>query len=168
MKHWMLFLFTALISFTSFAQVDSTTPPYLKHPVVPPIQLLLSDSTTTYTKANLPGKTPVLLMLFSPECSHCQHETEELIAHIDELKNIQIVMATLHPISRMKEFISQYKLDEQKNIVVGKDIYYILPSFYMIHNLPYMALYDKKGRLIKAAEGSFGIQNVIDIFKANQ
>ena len=37
-----------------------------------------------------------MLMVFSPDCEHCQHETEEIIKNIDQFKKYQIVMATLH------------------------------------------------------------------------
>ena len=104
-------------------------------------------------------------MLFSPECSHCQHETEELIAHKDELKDIQIVMVTLHPLWMMNEFIDHYKLKELPNVVVGRDIYYFFPSFYNIRNLPFLAMYDKKGNLITTFEGSMPIARVVETFK---
>jgi len=161
MKSWLLRLVLLCISIPSFAQVDSTTPPYKKFPTLPPIQILLGDSITKYTKENLPLNKPVLFMLFSPDCSHCQHETEELLAHKDYLKNIQVVMITLNPLWQMNEFVSRYGLNDVKNIVVGKDIYYILPSFYAIHNLPFHALYNKKGDLISAFEGSIKIENLL-------
>jgi thiol-disulfide isomerase/thioredoxin len=102
-------------------------------------------------------------MIFSPDCSHCQHETEELIAHMDEMKNDEIVMITYHPLYMMKDFIANYGLSKYPNIVVGKDIYYITTGFYDVHNIPYLAMYDKKGKLIEGFEGSLPIPKVIDI-----
>jgi len=165
MKHWFLSLLFACTVATTFAQVDSTTPPYKKFPTLPPLQLLLGDSTTKYTKENLPSNKPVLIMLFSPECSHCQHETEEMVAHKDELKDLQVVMVTLHPLWQMNEFVNNYKVKELPNVVVGKDIYYMLPSFYAIHNLPFHAMYDKKGNLIEVFEGSMELSKVLDSFR---
>src|SRR5579875_1201339 len=106
-------------AFWGLAQADTTQPPYKRFPTLPPVQLLLSDSTTMYTKANFPKKKPVLLILFSPDCSHCQHETEEMIKHKDELKNIQIVMATLESLENMRAFIDKYQLAQMPNVVVG-------------------------------------------------
>ena len=164
MKKWVLFFLMLTASLTSFAQVDSTTPPYKKFPTLPPIQLLLGDSTTKFTKENLPQKKPVLIMLFSPDCSHCQHEAEELSAHKEKMKNIQVVMITFHPLWQMNEFVEKYKLKELKNVVVGKDLYLVLPSFYSVHNLPFHALYDKKGALISAFEGSMEISKMLQTF----
>ena len=157
-----------LVSIFGYSQVDSTTPPYKRFPTLPPLKLLLSDSTTFYSKDQIPTNKPVLFMLFSPECSHCQHETEELVAHKDDLKDIQIVMVTLHPLWMMNDFITNYKLKELPNVVVGKDIYYTFPSFYNIHNLPFLAMYNKDGKLITVFEGALGMDKVAEIFKKNQ
>lgn len=166
MKTCLLF-FILVASFAStFAQGDTTKlPPYQRFPELPPIQILLSDSSTMYTKAQIPNGKPVLFMIFSPDCSHCQHETEELIAHMDELKDIQIVMITYHPLYVMKDFITTYGLSKYPNIVVGKDVYYITTTFFDIHNIPYLAMYNKKGKLIEGFEGSLPIPKVIEILK---
>lgn len=164
MKNALLFFILSIFFISGFAQTDSTkAPPYQRYPTLPPIQILLSDSSTIYTKTQIPGGKPVLFMIFSPDCSHCQYETEELIAHMDELKDDQIVMITYYPLSAMKDFITNYGLAKYSNIVVGKDIYYITTGFYDIHNIPYMAMYDKKGNLIEGFEGSLPIPKVIEL-----
>lgn len=166
MKSTLLFFLLGFFFISSFAQTDSTKiPPYKRFPTLPPIQILLSDSSTMYTKAQIPTGKPVLFMIFSPDCSHCQHETEELVAHMDELKDVQIVMITFHPLWMMKDFIANYGLAKYPNIVVGKDINYITPSFYGISNIPYLAMYNKKGDLIEGFEGSLPIPKVIEILK---
>jgi thioredoxin-related protein len=167
----MRLLILALLSFisvTCFSQKDSLKAPYLRFPDLPPINLLLSDSTSRYTRDDIPKKTPVLLMLFSPECSHCQHTAEEIMKYRNELKDIHIVMATMHPLSLMREFTKKYKLDSLPNVTVGEDIYYFMASFYAIKNLPFMAFYNKQGKLISVFEGSMPIPKVVELFKENK
>jgi hypothetical protein len=67
----------------------------------------------------------------------------------------------------MNEFVQKHQLNDWKNIVVGKDIYYILPGFYEIKNLPFMAMYDKKGNLISVFEGSLPMRKVLQILQSN-
>ena len=166
MKKWIFSLLIICTSFALQAQVaDTALAPYQRFPTLPPIQILLGDSTTKYTKENLPRKKPVLLMLFSPDCSHCQHTAEEMLAKKDQIKDIHIVMATLHSINQMNAFVEKYKLKELPNVVVGRDMYYLMPSFYGIKNLPYLAFYDKKGALIKGFEGSMSIEKILEQFK---
>ncbi len=147
------------------AQSAPTEAPYLRFPTLPPLQLLLADSATKYTRSDVPKKKPVLLMLFSPECSHCQHTAEEMVAQKDKLKDLHIIMATLHPLWQMKAFAAQYKLDQIPGLVLGKDFSYILPSFYGIRNLPYLAFYNKKGTLIRGFEGSMPLEKILATFK---
>jgi thioredoxin-related protein len=163
----LFFLFSVLFSFIAYGQVDSTTPPFKKYPTLPPIHLLLSDSTTKYTKDQVPKNKPVLVMLFSPECSHCQHTAEEMVKRKEELKHIHIVMATTLPLYKMNAFMKTYGLNSMDNVVAGRDHYYMLPSFYAIHSLPYMAFYNKKGHLIKGFEGSMPLDKVLQTFKEN-
>jgi thiol-disulfide isomerase/thioredoxin len=144
------------------AQTDSIVPAYKRFPTLPPFQILLSDSSTVYTKAQLPSRKPVFMMVFSPECSHCQHAAEELHQFKKELKDVQVVMVTMHPLDKMKQFIEKYKLAELANVVVGQDIYYFMPGFFAFRNLPFMALYSKKGNLISTSEGGLPIMKVVE------
>jgi len=155
-----LFLFTVV-----FSQTDSTQPAYKRFPVFPPVKLLLPGKATYFTKNDLPKKTVSLLMVFSPMCEHCQQETAELIKNIDKFKDVEIVMATMMPYDSMMGFRERYQLAKYENIIVGQDIQYFLPGFYMISNLPFLAFYDKKKELIKVFEGSMKIEDVIDSFK---
>ena len=153
-----------LVTTSLFGQRD-TTPPYKRFPTVPPFRLLKVDSVSVLTKDNLKKNKAVLVMLFNPECDHCKHETEEIIKHMDELKKVQIVMATMAKYGPMKEFYSAYKLATFKNIQVGQDFQYMLPSFYRVSSLPFLAMYDKKGNLLTTFEGSMKIEQLIAVFK---
>ena len=104
-------------------------------------------------------------MAFSPDCEHCQHETEEIIKNIERFKDIQIVMSTLASITEMNLFSEKYKLNQYKNIVVVKDISYFLPTFYQFRNLPFLAFYDKKQKLISEFSGSLSIERVLKEFE---
>lgn len=154
-----------LTCLTGFAQVDSITPPYLKYRDHPPIQLLLGDSLTKYGKADLPKKTPVIFILFNPDCTHCQETAEEIKGLRDQLKEFHFVLITLNSIKEMNGFTEKYELNKMSNVVAGKDVYYLMPSFYDIKSLPFVAVYDKKGKLIKGLEGSTGMQKIIKYFK---
>ena len=159
------FLLSGIIS---RSQNDYNIPPYKRFPTLPPIQLLLGDSVTRYTKENIPEKKPVLVMLFSPDCNHCQQTAEEMYQNREALKEIQIVMATVLPLYQMNAFMTKYKLNEMKNVVAGKDIYFLLPPFYGIKNFPYLAMYNKKGNLITGFEGSMPIEKLVTVFSSNK
>src|SRR6185436_1169349 len=115
MKTRLLFFLFCIISISAHTQTQ-TDPPYKRFPTIPPLKLLLTDSSTVFTDKDLKKNKPVFLILFSPECEHCQKETEELITKIDSFKNIQIVMATFMPVDKIRPFYNDYKLDRFPNI----------------------------------------------------
>jgi hypothetical protein len=142
---------------------DSLKPAYLRFPTIPPFELLEGDSVTVFTKANLKKNQPLLLMYFSPDCDHCRHQVEDLLKDIKSFKKIQIVMGTYQPFESMREFNKKYQLANH-NIVVGRDAKFILPPFYRMANLPYLALYDKKGNLITTFEGNQKVNKILQAF----
>lgn len=156
-----LFLLLGL-AFRSVAQQNPLPDaPYKKHPFFPPAKLLLPDSSSWFTKADLPKKKPVMLVLFNPKCEHCQHETRELVAQIDRYKGIQIVMATTAPFEDMKKFREEYGLSGLSNVTVGWDNSFFLPVYFDIHNLPFHAFYNKKGELISVFNGSMTVEKTL-------
>lgn len=165
MKKQFLFAILALTSISALSQIDSTKlPAYKRFPTLPPVKLLLTDSVGHFSKQDFSKKEPVLIILFNPDCEHCQKETEEILDSMNHFKHIQIIMATMMPFDKMTEFYKKYNLAKYKNIVVGQDTQYFLPVFYMVSNLPYLALYNKKGELITTYEGAVPIHRVIEEF----
>jgi thioredoxin-related protein len=165
---FLLFLGLLVTTFAGKAQNNLDVPPYKRFPTLPPLQLLLGDSATKYAKDNVPRNKAVLVMMFDPECSHCQHSAEEMYQHKNELKDIQVVLATIAPIYQMNSFMQKYKLTEMKNVVAGKDIYLLLPPFFSMKSFPFLATYNKKGNLIEGMEGSFPVEKVIQKFKESK
>ena len=106
-----------------------------------------------------------MLMLFNPQCEHCRHETEELVKNIDKFKNIQIIMVTSMSFDSMMTFRENYKLAQYDNIVVAQDTHFFLITYFQIHNLPFLAFYDKKKDLIDVFEGSLPIEKVLKKFE---
>lgn len=103
-----------------------------------------------------------MLMVFNPDCEHCQHQTEQLIKQIDKFRKAEIILATMMPYDSMMKFKEKYQLEEFENIIVGQDKYFFLPSFYNINNLPFLAFYDKKGKLISVFEGTMPIEKAAE------
>lgn len=138
--------------------------PYQKSPTVPAFHLLRADSATYVTKDDLKKHRPTLIMYFSPDCDHCKHQTEFILAENDKFKDIEIVMATYQPFGEMKDFITHYKLTDHPNIKVGRDDKFFFAPFYRIASLPFLALYDKNGNLITTFEGTHPADTILDAF----
>ena len=151
---YLLIIISFVLASDMYSQSD-TIPPK-KNPSFPSINLLL-PGRALFTKDDLPKK-PVMLMIFSPMCEHCQQETKELLKNIDKFSQSTIVMTTMMPYDSMMTFREKYKLASYDNIIVGQDYKYQLPNFFVISNLPFLAFYDKKGKLISSAQGNMPIE----------
>jgi thioredoxin-related protein len=169
----MMRIFTVILAcFMSsilYAQTDSAdmNAPYRKNPAIPAFDLLKTDSSTHITKANINAKHKTLIMFFSPECTHCQHQTEDMIAAIDSLKDIQIIMATYQPFEEMVAFNQKYSIEKYHNIKLGRDVKYFFPPFYRMKNLPHLALYNNEGNYITSFEGNQKISTIVGAFDKN-
>ncbi len=163
-----LFTLTAILlaTLTVFAQGETKPdPPYKRFPSYPPVKLMLPDSVSYFSKEDLRKKSPVMLMLFSPDCDHCQHETEQIIQHIDKFKGIQIIMATMQPFDSMLAFREKYQLARFSNIVVAHDNKIFLPTFFDIRSLPFLAFYNRKKELISVFEGTMKVEKMLEELK---
>jgi len=166
MKRSFLLILTLSLSVAGISQTDSIPEaPYKRFPSVPPFKLLLTDSSTYLTKDDLEKKKSVMIMLFSPDCEHCNHETEDIIKNIEAFKKVQVIMATVLPFDKMIDFYKKHDLKRFDNIIVGKDVGFFFPVFYNIHTLPFLAFYNKKKELISVFPGALPVEKVIEELK---
>ena len=167
MKSVLIALLGFFIFSNGFAQTPANAPepPYLKNPTIPPFQLLEVDSVHMLTKEHIKKNKQVLLMFFSPECEHCKHQMRDILADFSKFKDIEIVMATFQPFEQMQTFYNYYRIADHPNILMGRDEKYMLPPFYRMQSLPYLALYDKKGNYITHFEGNQKVETILNSFQ---
>lgn len=163
MKQLPIVLFLLFSFGKLFAQSDSLEPAYKRFPNIPPFTLIAQDSSSI-TRDNIPKHKKVLIMYFSPDCNHCQHQTEDILKSMNDFKNIEIVMATYQPFEEMVAFYKKYDLAKYPNIIIGRDATFFFPPFYKMQNLPYLALYNKKGDLITTFEGNRKTEVLLNAF----
>ncbi len=145
---------------------DLTKASYLRYPTIPPFSLLKIDSSAL-TRNDLAKHRKTLLMYFSPDCDHCKHQTKDMLSKMDKFKDVQIVMATYQPFEEMQAFYKDFKIASYPNIRMGRDTKYFFPPFFKMSSLPFMALYNDKGKLLTTFEGTTPIEKLTDAFKAD-
>lgn len=162
MKTFYLFLLFVGITFSACSQDG----PANKN--IPPYRILTTDSTYS-TPANLKKNVPVMIIYFAPDCPHCQHLTEQLVKHMKEFGNTQIVMITFFdPQTQFKaitKFVKDYGLKKYPNITVGTEgrVNIVVQRFYQVATTPYEAIYNKNHQLVKVFPK---IPEVEDLVKA--
>ena len=165
-KQLLLYSFFVFLTTGVFAQSDSLKAPYLRFPTIPPFTLLKIDSSKL-TREDLSKNKKTLIMYFSPDCDHCKHQTDSMLAAINKFRDIQILMATYQPIEELRSFYKDYKIANYQNIRIGRDTQFFFPPYYKIVNLPFMILYNEKGKLITTFEGTTPINKLTEAFKNN-
>lgn len=164
MKKILILLLSVVVTGTAMAQTD-TTLLYLRFPFVPSFKLTNMADSSYFTKDNLKKKTPTIIMLFSPDCEHCQHETKELTAKIKLFKKAQIVMASPLDYNYIKKFYTEYKIADYPNITMGRDPSYFLGTFYKVRSFPAIFVYDKKGNYVMSFSGSAPVEAIAAALK---
>jgi len=149
MKKLFLF-FSLIIAFgCTSAQTQTFTPPS----AMPQYHILNTDSVYV-TPANLKKNKATMIIYFAPDCSHCQHLMYELKPQMTAFKNVQVVMITfVAQLKAIQVFYRDFDLKKYPNFIVGTEYpTYKVQQYYQVHTTPYIALYDKSGKLMKAWE----------------
>ena len=133
------------------AQGPDSTAEYFKTKTIPDFKIMQADSSW-FTNKELPKNKPVVIIYFSPECSHCQLTAKEMSASIDKLKGAYFVWVSYYSVPEIKTFIRNYDLAKYKNFRFGRDPQYYIPNYYKVKFTPFMAVYDKNGQLVQAFE----------------
>jgi thioredoxin-related protein len=156
-------LIIAILLISGFQKADAqedSLPVYRRFPTLPAFTITTVPDSIKFTKADLKKRKVTLIMLFNPDCSHCQDATKDLIEHMDLFKKARIIMVTSLDFSSIKKFYDDYKIAGYPNITMGRDGTYFLGTFYKIHNYPSIFLYNKKGKFVEAFEGSVKMEKI--------
>ncbi len=155
----VVLLLVAIVGFVCAKAQKDALPPYKQVPFIPSFTIQLTDSAD-FSKKDLPKKTPVVIIYFNPECGHCQAEATGLSKNMDKFKKVFFIMAAYAEMEKIKEFGEVYGLDKFNNIKLGRDGKYFLPVFYDVKTTPFSAVYDKKGKLVKAFEHGMSVEEL--------
>lgn len=158
----LLFAFLLICSFQHSKAQEDTVALYKRFPVVPVFSIMTVPDSSRFTNENLQKKRPVIIMLFSPDCGHCQLAVKDLKEHIALFKKAQIIMVSSLDFDEINRFYKEYNIAEDSNIVMGRDAAYLLGTFYKLHHYPSMFVYNKKKKFVKAFEGTFKMETVAE------
>lgn len=92
----------------------------------------------------------LFVMIFGPECDHCQSLTLELEQNIAKFQKTDIVMICHPSLKEKLEFFNNItRHHKYSNIYVGIDSADFIPKTYPYGTLPYINVYDKDRKLVK-------------------
>ncbi len=160
----LLFLSAYLVIVCSaFSQTNTTTdsvPAYLSTGTIPTFTTYKAPDSTLFTDKDLTKGKPLLLMIFSPDCGHCQMVAKEILENTDHLGNAQILMTTWLPYSDMMSFYKTYKIADYPQITMTWDPKYFFLPYFHVQTFPKLLVYNKKGKYVKEFQGIIQIEDV--------
>lgn len=162
MKTFISFLLFFTAAFSAAAQQD-TLPVYKRFPTVPPFKIITMRDSSQFSKDDLKKNKAVIIMIFSPDCEHCQRAIKDLKRHAEEFKNVQIVITSPLDFKIIKKFYDEYNIAAYPNITMGRDGSYFLGTFYKITNFPSLFVYDKKGNFVEKFEGDVPFSKIVKV-----
>jgi protein-disulfide isomerase len=132
---------------------------------IPDYRILDADSVYR-TPANLKKNQPVMIVYFSPDCSHCQHLMNEIKGQMKNFSKMQIVMVSAVDYRMIKGFYKDFGIAAYPNITVGTEgnTYKVL-QYYNVKTTPYIAIYNHQHKLLKAYEKAPKIEELAAIVK---
>jgi peroxiredoxin len=124
----------------------------------PAMNLIMSDGSSRSAR-NLPPKS--VLILYFPDCDHCQREATEISNHLEAFKNYQVWFISTASYADIQRFSIQYKLMGHHNIhFVRTETQDVLSNFGGIPT-PSVFIYSVEKRLVKAYKGETKIEEIL-------
>ncbi len=136
--------------------------PYAGHNAphrLPNLPLLTTEGTRMNTQT-VAGK--VVLVLFQPDCDHCQREAEAIREHLNAFAEYSLYFITYAPMADIEQFAQDYQLDAYDNIFFAfAEVQPILDNFGLIpDSLALPSTLDEQ-QLVKAFEGETPIEEIL-------
>jgi thiol-disulfide isomerase/thioredoxin len=157
-----LFILSLFASMTLIAQgnIDPNAP-FLKDKNIPKFTLNLTTGKS-FNSTQIPKSKYTCIIIFSPDCSHCQDEAAELTKNADKFKSVFFIWNSYKEMADIKAFATKYGLDKQSNVIVGRDPEFSIPVFFRPRMTPFVALY-ANGQLLKVYEQGVKVPELLKI-----
>lgn len=137
--------------------------PYIKNPHLPEFSITSAADGKEITNKTIPTKYKyTCVIIFSPDCSHCQHEADELNKNADKFKNVLFIWDSYREMESIKKFANTYNLLGKPNIVIGRDPAFTIPAFYRPKMTPFVAVYEN-GNFMKVWEQGVEVSELVKI-----
>jgi peroxiredoxin len=161
MKNYLIAFITLFLIISCNGKPKEETSPTEAKPVVndlPKMEITFLDGSKVQAR-DLTGKT--LLVLFFPDCDHCQVEAMAMAENIKAFDGYTVYYLTSAPAPDIKKFADEYRLAGKPNfkfgMVTGESV---IDNFGPV-STPSMYIFNKDKRLMKKFEGQTDIQIVI-------
>ena len=121
-----------------------------------------TPATRIITNDDINNTGNVFVMMFNPNCGHCEDQTEILKKNIDQFKtSTLILMANAVMKTYLPDFVKNHKThDFYPKMIVGIDSGEVIKEAYLYGALPQINIYNSKHKLLKSFNGEIPIDSL--------
>ncbi len=143
---------------TESAVEDETTLPTPVRNDRPPITIRLTDGTDVKIREQ---ESKMVLILFQPDCDHCQDEAKQISGRLEAFKDYQIYFVSSESQETILKFSKDYDLFNKDNVHFGfASVDDILAHFGSI-STPSIYIYNESGELVQSFDGLVDVSVII-------
>jgi peroxiredoxin len=123
-----------------------------------PVMMMVDKDQNTTDANKLKGKN--IIILFFPDCDHCQREATEIAERIKSFDGYTLFFLSINPFDEILKFSEKYKLSNFSNVkfvqTTGDAVYNNFGSV----PTPSMYIYDN-GKLVKKFNGETKVDEIV-------
>ncbi|PQJ09195.1 hypothetical protein CJD36_020635 [Flavipsychrobacter stenotrophus] len=131
---------------------------------MPLMRVVSVDSNAkVLTHKSVDNGANLLVMLFNPQCGHCEDQAELLVKNIGVFKQSKLVMMVVPEMGiYLPNFIRSFRLNEHPEVIkVGVDSGGFIKNTFLYQTLPQINIYNSDRRLIKTYSGGVSMDTLM-------
>lgn len=163
MKHVVLLLSLLVAALASPAQSEqgAATLTYRNFNEVPAFPLLDLEGKKFSSGSVRPKGKTLVVVYFSPTCSHCIEFTEQLTSQLKSFRNTQFLYVSAYPLEEIKTFAITRGFHKMSNFRVGQDPEFNMGRFYELKEIPGVFVYSKEGKLTRSFDSKLKMEDLV-------
>jgi peroxiredoxin len=108
-------------------------------------------------------KGKIILILYQPDCDHCQRESTALREHIEALQSYEVYFITASTVQESEAFAKEYKFKDQMNVHFAlTPVEKIVTTFGPI-SAPSLYVYSEDHALVKHFNGETPVEDILKV-----
>lgn len=155
----ILILLSEGLSLTGCINVAPVKQPVKNSSVLPAFNILLTDTVTKFNTDKIPVGKPIVLFFFARNCPSCDTLTENILSHINILKDVRLLMLSAAFFHDAKVYEEKYQLKKYDNITLGLAYDNVFNNF-NFSGYPLVVICDGNKKIKRANIGPFTIDSI--------
>lgn len=149
-KITFFFLFCVLATAAMAQPATKDAPTFETYKKIPAYSLQdLSGGSFMANAVQQKNKT-LVVVYFSPTCSHCISFTENLTASLKRFsRQVQFLFVSAYPVADIRSFAATQGLLKMPNFKMAFDADFALGRFYLLKEIPAIFVYNPQGKLAR-------------------